>query len=183
MAKLVIITGGLATLKTTISKQLSKDLNIVCLNKDDMKEVLVDTIGFTNRIENKKLSIATVALMTKLAMEYSQLQKDIILEANFKPNELMELYTNTSLHEKDILTIDLVGDLDILFDRYIKRNPTRHRAHTSVDLMSKESFRESMLEHQITTCKGTLKRFDTSFFKDDNYQEVLSFVKDFLIIS
>lgn len=180
MGKMIIITGGLATLKTTISKQLSKDLKIICFNKDDIKEVLVEAIGFTNHSENKKLSITTVALMTKLARDYSLLQQDIILEANFKPSELMELYSNTSFLENDILTIHLVGDVDILYDRYIKRNPTRHRAHTSIELMSKETFRESMLEHEITTFKGTLKRFDTTFFSDDNYQELLAIVSDFM---
>ncbi len=51
--------GHLASLKSTIAKRLSNELNILCFCKDDVKEVLGDTIGFSNREENLKLSKAT----------------------------------------------------------------------------------------------------------------------------
>lgn len=53
MAKLILFTGGLATLKTTISNQIAQDLDILCVNKDDVKASLVDVIGFSNREDNK----------------------------------------------------------------------------------------------------------------------------------
>ena len=83
MAKLIVFTGGLATLKTTLSKQISKDLGILCLNKDDLKAVLVDHIGFQNREENKKLSVATVQAMIERSHHAKLAGQNIIIEANF----------------------------------------------------------------------------------------------------
>jgi predicted kinase len=63
MKQLIIITGDLAAMKSTLSKKIGNDLNIVCLNKDDIKEILGDSIGYQNREENLKLSYATFELM------------------------------------------------------------------------------------------------------------------------
>ncbi|MCK7479117.1 MAG: hypothetical protein M0C28_18430 [Candidatus Moduliflexus flocculans] len=53
-------------LKSTVAKRLAADLSAVCLNKDDLKETLGDTIGFANREENLKLSCATYMLLQKI---------------------------------------------------------------------------------------------------------------------
>lgn len=46
MGKLVLIMGDLAAGKSTFSKILSKRCNINVFNKDSVKEVLGDTVGF-----------------------------------------------------------------------------------------------------------------------------------------
>ena len=63
MRKLLLVTGDLATGKSTFSDMLSKRYNTVVFMKDTIKEVLGDTIGFANREENLKLSKATMELM------------------------------------------------------------------------------------------------------------------------
>ena len=70
MSSVVLITGFLATLKTTVSQRLSKDLSILCLNKDTLKEHLGDTVGFHNREENLNLSKATFAMMYHLLRQH-----------------------------------------------------------------------------------------------------------------
>ena len=57
MKKLLLITGDLATGKSTFANILSKRYDTNVFFKDSIKEVLGDTIGFANREENKKLSI------------------------------------------------------------------------------------------------------------------------------
>ena len=81
--------GYLAALKSTLSKQLSQDTNIPCLNKDNMKEVLGDTIGFQNREQNQALSNATFQIMKFIAEKELELNRDVIIESNFKRNELL----------------------------------------------------------------------------------------------
>jgi tRNA A37 threonylcarbamoyladenosine biosynthesis protein TsaE len=49
--KIIIITGDLAAMKSTLAKKIGRDLNIVCLIKDHIKEILGDTIGYQNREE------------------------------------------------------------------------------------------------------------------------------------
>ena len=56
MKKLLLITGDLACGKTTFAKLLSKRYDTNLYFKDSLKELLGDTIGFSNREENLKLS-------------------------------------------------------------------------------------------------------------------------------
>ena len=88
MKQVLLVSGHLAALKSTISKRLSVDLGAIVLNKDDMKEVLGDTIGFSNREENLKLSRATFKMMVKMMVDILKINDLVILESNFNPEEL-----------------------------------------------------------------------------------------------
>ena len=54
--KLLLITGDLATGKSTFANILSKRYDANIFFKDSIKEILGDTIGFSNREENTKLN-------------------------------------------------------------------------------------------------------------------------------
>lgn len=92
MKKLLLITGDIAAGKSTFAKILSKRYQVIALCKDSLKEVLGDTIGFSNRQENKKLSEATMGLMAFIFSEFAKLGNDLILEANFHEHELEKLH-------------------------------------------------------------------------------------------
>ena len=63
MRKLLLIMGDLATGKSTFARILSKRYDTCVFYKDSFKETLGDTIGFSNREENLRLSVASAALM------------------------------------------------------------------------------------------------------------------------
>jgi hypothetical protein len=181
MSKLLLVTGGLATLKTTLSKRLSKDLGILCLNKDDIKAVLVDHIGFSTREENKKLSVATVQTMIEVAQKANLAGQNIIIEANFKSSELKDILNKSGFIEQDIITIFLYGDSKILYDRYVQRQATRHIAHTSTGLLSYEVFDASLKEHRIEDALGQVIAYDTTFFDEDDYGKIKTTIQSRLI--
>ena len=72
MGKLLLIMGDLATGKSTFANILSRRYDTQLFVKDSIKEILGDTIGFTNREENLKLSQATAALMYHIFSEFSR---------------------------------------------------------------------------------------------------------------
>ena len=144
MNKLLLITGDLATGKSTFANMLSKRYDINVFYKDSIKEVLGDSIGFSNRAENKKLSTVTVELMIHMFSEFAKLNKDIILEANFYTNELEKLHKIAFENNYEVLTIVLRGDLEILHKRYLNRmyNENRHPVHLSATLDVFEDFKK-----------------------------------------
>ena len=84
MNKLLLLTGDLATGKSAFSAILSKRYDVNVFKKDSIKEVLGDTIGFTNREENLKLSAVTLELMLFL---FSEFTKTLFWSQTFiKPN-------------------------------------------------------------------------------------------------
>lgn len=180
MSKLIIITGFLATLKTTIASKLSEELNIMSLQKDSLKEVLVDHIGFQTREDNLKLSKATFFIMKHLVEKSLKHHEHIIIESNFKPHELCVLKKSPMIENIDILTIFLYGDPIILYDRYCQRQPLRHSAHTSTGLMSFEVFKTSMQTYVEEDGLGKIIAIDTTVFLDEHYQALLTHVKSFL---
>lgn len=133
MKKLLLITGDLATGKSTFAEIMSKRYNTPVMYKDKIKEVLGDTIGFVDREENLKLSIATVALMTYGFSELAQLDLDVILEANFKEEELRRIKEISDNCGYDTLTLVLRADMDIIYERFVRRieKENRHPVHIS----------------------------------------------------
>ena len=136
MKKLLLITGDIATGKSTFANILSKRYHTNMFFKDSIKEVLGDTIGFSNREENKKLSVASMELMFYIFYEFASLEKDLILESNFHKSELERLHKIAEDNGYDVLTIALFGDVEVLHERYLNRmaNENRHPVHLSTTI-------------------------------------------------
>ena len=92
MKRLLLITGDIAAVKTTFSNQLAQRYSVAVFQKDTIKEILGDNIGFRDREENRKLSNAAVQLMAHLFWQIAQTGSDLILEANFHGSELEQLH-------------------------------------------------------------------------------------------
>ena len=137
MKKLLLITGDIATGKSTFANILSKRYHTNMFFKDSIKEVLGDTIGFSNREENKKLSFASMELMFFIFSEFASLEKDLILESNFHKSELERLHKIAEDNGYDVLTIALFGAVEVLHERYLNRmtNENRHPVHLSLSLI------------------------------------------------
>lgn len=131
MKKLLLITGDLAVGKSTFAEILSKRYNITVMYKDKIKEILGDTIGFSGREENIRLSVATMELMTYLFSEFRELDHDVILEANFKEKETEKLYNLAMAAGYNVLTLVLTADMEIIYKRFVNRieNEKRHPVH------------------------------------------------------
>lgn len=142
MKKLLLITGDIAAGKSIFSKKLSERYHAAVFQKDSIKEVLGDIIGFQNREENKKLSNAALRIMFHIFSQISAADSDLILEANFHEHELKELRSIADKNQYEVLTLVLRGDPEILYQRYLHRmnEENRHPVHLSTALDIKEIF-------------------------------------------
>ena len=142
MKKLLLLTGDIAAGKSTFSKILSERYNITVFQKDTIKEILGDYIGFHNREENKVLSNTTIEIMCHIFSRIALTGNDAILEANFHESELEKLHSIAGENQYDVLTIVLQGDAEVLYHRYLHRmnEENRHPVHLSTTLDVKEDF-------------------------------------------
>ncbi len=180
MAKLIIITGDSAAMKSTISKRLSEDLSITCFNKDDIKEILGDVVGFSDRHENIRLSKATFAVLKEAAEQLLAQNMSVMIESNFKPYEFESLKELPGLNYHQVLTLVLSGAPEVLYKRYLEREPSRHFVHKSVSFNTLESFAKAMIDYQDADFIGTVIKIDTSAFEEGDYQTVLASVRRFV---
>ena len=150
MSKVIIITGDLASGKSSLADSLSLRLNVPCFKKDKIKENLVDKYGFKDREENRKLSIQAVKYMLEALKRFASLNQDIILEANFREEEMAELEKIIKEFNVDVTLFVLRGDIEVLYQRFLERLPNRHIAHTSIHLEdSVDKFREYLLSQRM----------------------------------
>lgn len=150
MKRLIIISGDLAAGKSTLARELSKQINIPSFIKDDMKEIGCDVIGFNNRDENYRISRASVQEMIYSFSRLAEVGYDAILEANFRNDETEKILKIANDNGYKIYAYNLIGDINLLYDRFLKRLETRHRAHTTLHLEeSIEKFADVILTSRI----------------------------------
>ena len=142
MNKLLLITGDIAAGKTTFSQILSERYHVAVFQKDTVKEILGDHIGFHNREENKKLSDATIAIMCHTFSQIAKTGNSVILEANFHEVEQQKLHEIARENQYEVLTLVLRGDEEVLYQRYLHRmnEEQRHPVHLSTTLHIREDF-------------------------------------------
>ena len=173
MQKLILITGDLAAGKSTLAKKLSQNLNALYFTKDVLKEILSDTVGFSSRQENKKLSIASVNVMNHIFNQYAFLKQDLILEANFHKDEIETLQNLANQNNYKVIILYLQGNPDTLFERFSNRikNENRHPTHCTSDIIDKANFTKYLLSN-----RKELESFDfhTIKIEKDNYEEVFN---------
>ena len=143
MNRIIIITGDLASGKSTLADSLSKYLKVPAFKKDIIKEQYCDMYGFTTREENRNLSVMAVDFMINAFISFASQQQNIILEANFRENELRQLQQLAMTFNYEVVLIVLRGDIEVLYKRFMDRLPNRHKAHTSLNLNeSLEKFKD-----------------------------------------
>jgi len=180
MRKLILVYGQLAALKTTISKRLASDLGIVCLNKDDIKEILGDTVGYSNREENLKLSAATFYIMKDIANKIINVDGDIIIESNFKPLELEQMYSSSRNNKANVMSIIMTGDGVVRYQRYLARDKDRHPVHKSTGILTEENFLEIKVDFDLEEIYGECVVVDTTEFNDFDYANLKNSIYNFL---
>lgn len=142
MKKLLIITGDLACGKSTFAEHLSVKYGVPLFCKDNVKEILGDTVGFSDRAENRRLSVASVQIMEHIFARLAERGQDMIAEANFRSEELEAFHKIAENSGFDMLTLRFTGDEAILFRRFRDRieHGDRHPVHQSAGLKDLETF-------------------------------------------
>ena len=143
MNNLIIITGDLAAGKSTLAASLSEELRIPFVTKDALKEIACDAIGYANREENRHLSIAATGSMIYFFEQMAKVNQDMILEANFREDEIARIKQIADENSYRVALIVLTGDTNLLYQRFLDRLSNRHIAHRSLNLdYSLERFAE-----------------------------------------
>ena len=138
MRKLIILGGVLAAGKSTFSNMIGDRFGVTVVNKDNLKEILGDTIRVDTREDNLKLSVISFNLMSYLIEKnYGTL----VLESNFKEHELKALKVLCERLGYKVLSLIFDADNEILHQRFIKRlGENRHYVHKSQDFSKIEDF-------------------------------------------
>ena len=182
MKKLLIITGDLACGKSTLARLLSARYGIQAYRKDDIKEALCGTISFTNRAENRRLSVASVEMMQLIFAEFARFGDDLILEANFRSAELEHLAQIASANGYRVLTLVLRADINVLYKRFMNRieNENRSPVHQSAGMTDFSAFTAYLQEQRTEKIPGDTVIVDADDFSYQTDESLLSMIDAFV---
>ena len=181
MRRLILISGDLAAGKSTYSHVLGEKFSLPVFNKDTVKEILGDDIGFADRTENRRLSVAAVDLMIHVFAALAKTGSDAVLEANFRTEELTRIGELAEQYGYEQLFLYFQADVDVIYDRFMARKTAgRHPVHLSAGLEDKEKFRAYIEEQRRLSIPPDALIVDASDFSYQSDEALLSRIGSFL---
>lgn len=127
----VLVAGMPASGKSRMARELSVRLGLPMLSKDDIKELLYDTLGFCSREEKVALGVGAMEAMYYAARQVLGQGSSVILENNFEDASLPGLRALLAGCHARPVTVMLTGEPEAVYQRFVARDqsPERHRGH------------------------------------------------------
>ncbi len=181
MDKVLILLAGLpGTGKTYLSNMIQSKLGSIYsfykLSQDDLKEYYCDIYGYRNLEEKQEVEKTAWAKYYEIMEQQMLVGSNIISDYPFSQKQKPSIQQLVDSYNYEVITIRLIADLDVLFERQKKRDldPTRHLSHivTSYkkgDHISNRSNADNLLTYQEFIKRCTTRGYD-SFKLGDLYE-------------
>ena len=130
---LVVVTGPPASGKSTIAAELARRARLPLLAKDPIKEILFDTLGWSDRAWSRRLGVAVYGVLYEAAGELLGAGRSLILEANFDHERARR--DLLALPPSRIVQVYCTAQPELLLARFDERarSGARHPAHGGMD--------------------------------------------------
>lgn len=129
--RLLIIAGMPASGKSTVARRISEHFSYPVLEKDELKESLFDTLGFTCYSEKRRLDTAASAVLLRASDALLASGTSHIIVNNFRSDFEPIVKELLRKHGVNALTVFFTGDSDVFYKRYVDRDNrgVRHIGH------------------------------------------------------
>ena len=127
---IVIITGDLASGKTSYGIKISNTLGIPFFSKDKIKEVLYDSISGGNDLDyesKRKIGSTSYDIFYYIIEEQMKSGMPLVAESNFTEESIPIIKELLTKYNYKCVTVKFTGDLHVLHDRFIKREYSDER--------------------------------------------------------
>lgn len=179
--KIIIISGYLASGKSTFARQLSGAVQVPYLIKDTFKSAICTSIPIGNRAESSRYSAVTFDAMMYVTERLLETGYPIIIEGNFMPagvkktDEAGMIRRLIDHYDYSPLTYKFMGDTPVLYERFLERekSPERGQANLMFNELSYRDF--DMYCHNLDSFSvgGDMINLDTTDFNKIDFEKLI----------
>lgn len=183
MNKLIVLTGDVATGKSHFLSILDDRYHLKHFSKDEYKERL-DILSPISEKDNHKQSLLAKKYLFKYLRRYMRTKKDCVIEANFHQNDLNKI-EKMAKNRYEILYLNLIGSVDVLYTRYNKRmqDEKRHPIHNSNGFEKYDVFLKYYQDTHIVFDKPNAINISTDDFSYQDDPSLYKKIDEFLNIA
>jgi len=180
---LIIVSGPPSSGKTTLAKSIAQKFNLPLITKDNLKEILFDTIGWKDREWSKKVGSASFAIMHYFLDSLMATGQSIIIEGNFK-TEFESQHLKPRLIKFNYKAIQIMCQCDgkILFDRFKQRSESGERHPGHCDTLNYEELKDSLLigKYEPLDIECPIIIFDSTHLNQIDYSTIFDQIAPFI---
>ncbi|EOH96950.1 hypothetical protein UAY_02682 [Enterococcus moraviensis ATCC BAA-383] len=195
---LVLLAGSPATGKTYLIQKIREQIpDLFLITPDEGKELLADSVGFTNLTEKAQLEKRVWSFYYGVLALYMDVGKQVIVsEYPFSDKQKEQLAKLAKTYEYEVITVRLVADFDVLWERRCKRDlePDRHLSHLMTHYhwndqlddrskadnhITKEQFKQIIDTRKYNQFQlGELHEFDVTDYEKVDYAPLIKYLKN-----
>jgi predicted kinase len=177
---LVLVNGLPGTGKSTLGRAIASHYGVPLVSKDEFKERIFNTLGWSDKSWSLKVSAASHRLMDYVIEEQLKVRGSLVVESNFKPAIDRDRFSQFQQHFGcSLIEVLCWAQGDVLFDRYWARQDAgRHPGH--VESASVEEQRASLAAGRCdpVLLQGPIIEVDTTDFDTVDYQALFQAIKN-----
>jgi len=134
---LIIVSGPPCSGKTTIGRAIARACHLPFFSKDDIKELLFDQLGWSDRAWSMKLGIGSTVLLYDIAAKMLEVGASVVIENAFHKDPAVSRFLELQkTYGCDLLQIHFRANNEVIVERFQKRaGNDRHPGHADATLI------------------------------------------------
>lgn len=148
MSRVIIFCGLPASGKTTLAREVSVKMNVVCLYKDALKEPLYTWLKGASLEDSQRIGRAVIEMILKLAEDSIKNGVDILLESPFNHLDNVARFQRWC-HEYEIDFRIIVCEIDPEERQRRHENRVRHPSHHDRERLNHYSFHADTFDYSL----------------------------------
>ena len=179
---IIIITGELASGKTSYGKKISNTLKIPFFSKDEIKEILYDSFNNNDLTyeDKRKIGANSYNVFYYIIEQQMKVGVPIIAESNFVKESIPIIKILLEKYDYRCITIRFEGDLHTLHRRFLKREYSNERhnglvANGAFDDF--ENFEKTAVKSKEFKIDDNEILVDTTDFSNVNFDRIIDDIR------